>query len=166
MQKVYLNIGSNIDKHRNILSGLQCLKERFGSVLISSVYESDPVGFVGESFFNLAALIETDLQLKELSDFLKKIEDTHGRNREDKNFKGRTLDIDIVLYGDLKGTVEGITLPRPELYYHGFVLKPMAELAGQLIDIKTGKSYAKMWEEESLVNTEDLRVVSLSESVS
>jgi len=144
---VYLNLGSNIDKQKNIVSGIAQLRASFGTVHLSSVYESPPVGFKGESFYNLAARIETNLPLVKLSEHLKLIEDRHGRVR-DPAFKGRSLDIDIVLYDKLMGNFEGIELPRPELYFNSFVLCPMAELAGDLIDVKTGLSYRALWEKE------------------
>lgn len=148
MPKVFLNIGSNIERDHNICSGINCLKEAFGQVDVSSIYESEPVGFNGACFYNLAASVETDMTLSEVIATLKTIENKHGRTRGEKHFAPRTLDIDVVSYGQLVGLNEGVELPRPELYYNGFVLWPMAELASTDIDAKTGLSYQQLWNEK------------------
>lgn len=150
MNQVYLSIGSNIDRENNISSCLAHLKASFGEIQLSSVYESEAVGFVGSNFYNLIAAIETNLSLTELSKILKQIEDQHGRDRSGPKFGARSLDIDIVCFNKLVGEHEGIELPRPELYYNAFVLQPMAELNGKGIDPKTGKSYQMLWADSNL----------------
>jgi 2-amino-4-hydroxy-6-hydroxymethyldihydropteridine diphosphokinase len=146
MPKVFLNLGTNIERDHNIRSGLKCLKEVFGDLRVSSIYESEPVGFDGSCFYNMAVLIETQLSVLEVINELKSIEDRHGRTRGGKHFAPRTLDIDVVCYGNLHGVYEGVELPRAELYYNGFVLWPMAELAPETIDVKTGLSYEALWQ--------------------
>jgi len=125
---VYLSLGSNIDRDHNIRSALDELSRLFGSLKISSVYESEAVGFTGDAFLNLIVGIDCKLSLTELASEMKRIEDLHGRARGGKKFASRTLDIDIVCFDRLVGTFSGIELPRPELYYNAFVLFPMAEL--------------------------------------
>jgi len=139
MTKIFLNLGHNLN------GGLQDLRAHFGNLSLSSVYESEPVGFKGECFFNMAVALESSLSISEVSIILKKIEDRHGRIRGGKHFAPRTLDIDIVCYGDQHGIFDGVELPRAELYYNGFVLWPMAELAPRDIDIKTGLTYESLW---------------------
>lgn len=148
MLKVFLNIGSNIERENNIRSGLKNLTEVFGELDVSSIYESEPVGFEGACFYNLAVSFETDLSLSDIILTLKSIEDRHGRVRGGKHFAPRTLDIDVVCYGDVVGEREAVELPRPELYYNAFVLWPMAELAPTNIDPKTGQSYKVLWDKK------------------
>lgn len=148
MPRVFLNIGSNIDRDHNIRSGLKHLRQVFGDLQISSIYESEPVGFDGACFYNMAASIETELSLSEVVKELKLIENHHGRTRGDKHFAPRTLDIDVVVYGKLTGFHEGVELPRPELYYNGFVLWPMAELVPRELDLKTGLTYQTLWQQQ------------------
>lgn len=150
MSRVYLSIGSNVDRQHNISSCLNALHKHFGPFNMSSVYESEAVGFQGSHFYNLVVAIQTSLSLTELSILLKKIEDEHGRNRSGPKFSPRTLDIDIVCFDDLVGTFEGIELPRAELYYNAFVLKPLAEISGEEIDPKTGKTYQTLWQTSEL----------------
>lgn len=125
---VSLSLGSNIDRYRHINAGLQALEQVFGSVLCSPVYESAAVGFDGSPFLNLVAIIETDKALPELVAVLKQIEDDHGRDRSSPKFSARTLDIDVVTYGDAHGQVDGIELPRDELFKHRFVSQPLADI--------------------------------------
>ena len=148
MPRVFLNIGSNIDRDDNIRSGLKSLNKAFGELKLSSVYESEPVGFDGACFYNMAASFDTDLSLSDVIQVLKAIEDVHGRVRGEIHFAPRTLDIDVVSYGELIGFHDGVELPRPELYYNGFVLWPMSELASNDIDKKTGLSYAALWQQK------------------
>lgn len=147
VHKAYLSIGSNIDKEQNIRSCLSHLHNAFGELALSSVYESEAVGFEGSNFYNLVAAIETDISLTELSRSLKAMEDAHDRDRSGPKFSGRTLDIDIICFDSLVGIHEGIELPRPELYFNAFVLLPMAELVPEKHDPKTGKSYEALWQE-------------------
>ena len=145
MGTVLLSLGSNIDRTKNITAALDRLHDLFGELMISSVYESEPVGFSGDCFYNLIVGIETDLSLPELTHIVKKIEDQNGRIRTGPRFSARTLDIDIVTYGSLVGLNCGIELPRPELYYNAFVLWPVAELLPSVVDGKSAKTYSELW---------------------
>lgn len=143
-RKVYLSIGSNIDREDNVRSAIRCLNARFGQLEISPVYESESVGFKGDAFFNLVVGVTTDLALSELNHLLKVIEDEHGRERSGPKFSSRSLDIDVVTYGDEVGVIEGVELPRPELFYNGFVLLPMIDLVAGTVEPKTGKPYESL----------------------
>jgi 2-amino-4-hydroxy-6-hydroxymethyldihydropteridine diphosphokinase len=127
--KVYLGIGSNIAPADSIALGLQALRDEFGAMQASSVYESDSVGFNGPRFWNLVVALDTDLELLDLQDRLRAIEFQHGRPKNAVRNSSRALDIDILLYGDYCGFYEQIELPRPEIHYNAFVLRPLSELA-------------------------------------
>jgi len=147
--QVYLSLGSNINRHDNIQRCLLSLLENFGALSSSPVYESEPVGFQGDCFYNLVVKIETLEPLKRLSERLKLIEHAQGRVRGGERFSSRTLDIDILLYDDLCGVHAGIELPRPEVYYNGFVLLPLVDLAADQLDPKSGLSFAQLWAEKA-----------------
>lgn len=150
MAEVTLSLGSNIDREHNIRSGLDALRAAFGDVEISPVYESEAVGFEGEAFLNLVAVIRTDLPVGELSDRLRAIEADHGRVREGgKKFSSRTLDIDILTCGDLTGVVEGVELPRDEILKHAFVLMPLADLRPEGVHPTEKKSYRELLAEKN-----------------
>ena len=147
MPRVYLSLGSNIDRESNIRKGLQALAQQFGAMVLSRVYESESVGFQGDNFLNLVAGIDTDISIGELQVAIKKIEDDNGRERSGPKFSSRTLDIDILTYGDFAGVESGVSLPRDEITKNAFVLLPLAEVAAQEIHPLENKSYALMWDE-------------------
>lgn len=128
MPKVYLSLGSNIDRTRNITGALDAISARFGAMNISSIYESEAVGFDGDNFYNLVVGIESNLPVGELATIFKKIEAEYGRKRGEEKFSARTLDIDILTYGDAVGFIDGIELPRDEINKYAFVIMPMVEL--------------------------------------
>ncbi|MFC6669685.1 2-amino-4-hydroxy-6-hydroxymethyldihydropteridine diphosphokinase [Marinobacterium aestuariivivens] len=146
MARVYVSIGSNIERERNIASGLDALALAFGELTLSSVFESEAVGFDGDHFYNLVAGFDTGLAVGELSRVLKEIEDRNGRCRQGPKFSARTLDIDILTYDDLRGKVDGVDLPRAEILKNAFVLRPLAEIAPEETHPKAGRTYAELWQ--------------------
>lgn len=100
---------------------------------VSTVYESAAVGFEGAPFYNLVVAGRTDLNLPDVIGLLKTIEDANGRDRTGPKFGPRTLDIDLLTYADLQGKHLGIELPRPETFCQAYVLRPLAELAPDLV---------------------------------
>jgi len=146
MATVFLSIGSNIDKEKNIEAGIEALKQKFGDVICSATYESESVGFDGDNFYNLVARIETDESVDAVVAMLKQIEDEHGRTRSGPRFSSRTLDIDILLYDDMIRDDEVVSVPRDEIITNAFVLRPLAELAGDKCHPQVGDSYKTLWE--------------------
>lgn len=145
MTAIYLSLGSNVDRHKNITAALDALAALFGVLQISAVYESKSVGFDGSNFFNLVVGAGTDLSIAELSETLKRIEDDNGRKRNGPKFSPRTLDIDILTYGDFVGNENGIELPRAEITTNAFVLLPLAEIAADALHPQLQKSYRDLW---------------------
>ncbi|MBR9829097.1 MAG: 2-amino-4-hydroxy-6-hydroxymethyldihydropteridine diphosphokinase [Oceanospirillales bacterium] len=146
MVRVYLSLGSNCERERYIRAALDALAARFGNLLISSVYESEAVGFSGDNFYNLVVGIDTALEVAELSAVLKQIEDDNGRDRSGPRFSGRTLDIDILTYAELDHPVDGVQLPRDEIVHNAFVLRPLAEIAADSCHPLSGETYADLWQ--------------------
>lgn len=144
--RVYLGIGSNIAPADSIASGLQALRDEFGALQASSVYESDSVGFDGPRFWNLVVALDADLGLFDLQDRLRAIEYLHGRPENAMRNSSRALDIDILLYGDYCGFYEHIELPRPEIHYNAFVLRPLAELAPNRALPNINISLGELWQ--------------------
>jgi 2-amino-4-hydroxy-6-hydroxymethyldihydropteridine diphosphokinase len=145
MTTVLLSLGSNVQPRRYLHAAVTALRERFGALRVSPAYRTAAVGFDGPAFLNNAVAIDTDLPLQELDDWLHALEDAHGRDRSGPRFSDRTLDIDVVFYGDL--VVEGpghLRIPRPELK-HAFVLKPLADIAPDFVDPVSGLDLATLW---------------------
>ena len=144
MPHVYVSIGSNIDRESNIRSGLRCLKTRYGELAISPLYESEAVGFAGPAFYNLVVAFDTQEALSTVCGALHRIEDDHGRRRTTARSDNRTLDLDLLLYGDVVRT-EPPRLPRPEIHQYAFVLRPLADIAPAARHPQTGLCYEDMW---------------------
>ncbi|TDT44586.1 2-amino-4-hydroxy-6-hydroxymethyldihydropteridine diphosphokinase [Halospina denitrificans] len=149
MNRVYISIGSNQETVRHVRSALDALYERFGDLIISSVYESEAVGFDGENFLNLVVGLDTDEPLASLADWLKAVEDNNGRQRNVARYSSRTLDLDILTYGDKVGQPEGVELPRREILKNAFVLKPLAEIAPEELHPTEQRSYGALWNDYS-----------------
>lgn len=145
MAQVYVSIGSNIDREAHIRSALHRLSELFGKLALSTVYESKAVGFEGGNFFNLVAGFMTRRSPYEIVDELHRIEEAHGRRRDGPRLASRTLDIDLLLYDDLILNDAGLVIPREEITHQAFVLKPLAELAGERRHPVTRQTFAEMW---------------------
>jgi 2-amino-4-hydroxy-6-hydroxymethyldihydropteridine diphosphokinase len=139
-------VGSNIERERYIVAGLDALDGLFGELALSSVYDSAAIGFSGQPFLNLVVGIDTGLSPGELLRRLRHIEFEHGRPANATRFSPRQLDIDILTHGQLSGSIEGVELPRPEILENAFVLCPLAELAAAEIHPLTGKSYGELWQ--------------------
>lgn len=143
--KAYLSLGSNIDAEANLRSAVAALRARFGELRLSNACVFPAVGFEGGDFLNAAAVIDSDLDPFALNDWLHALEDAHGRDRSGPRFGDRPLDIDIVFYDDL--VLEGpghLQLPRDELR-HAFVLRPLAEIAPDFVEPRSGRTLAAMW---------------------
>ncbi|AWF79737.1 2-amino-4-hydroxy-6-hydroxymethyldihydropteridine diphosphokinase [Microbulbifer sp. A4B17] len=147
MAQVYLSLGSNINRAQYIRAALNALAGRFGELQVSRVFESEAVGFQGDNFYNLVVGLQTDLPVGQLALCLRGIEDANGRLRSGPKFSARTLDIDILTYDHLTGTVDGVKLPRGEIVKNAFVLQPLAEIAPEILHPVEQKTYRQLWNE-------------------
>ncbi len=145
MATIYLSIGTNIDRQQNLSNGLNALHQHFGELRLSSLFESEAVGFDGSPFFNMVVGFQSDLSLAELHQVLRNIELTYGRELNAKKFSPRTLDLDILLYDDLISDGP-IQLPRDEITYNAFVLWPLAEIAADVLHPVLKESFQDLWQ--------------------
>lgn len=148
MARVYVSIGSNIEKEKNIPSAVKALQAHYGPLDISNVYETKAVGFDGDDFHNLVVGFDTNESPLEISQKLKEIEANHGRTRGKEQFESRTLDLDQLLYGDLVMQMDGINVPHPDILRYNFVLKPLAELAGNALHPDEDQTIDELWEKQ------------------
>jgi 2-amino-4-hydroxy-6-hydroxymethyldihydropteridine diphosphokinase len=145
LTQVYISIGSNIDREQHVRSSVQELKQSFSPLLLSSVYESVAVGFEGDAFYNLVAGFAAE-DLDQVTQILHQIEAAHGRERGDKKFSSRTLDLDLLLFGETNLQDQGIDVPRDEITRYAFVLAPLAEIAPQQQHPILHLSYQALWQ--------------------
>lgn len=149
MTTAYISIGSNIDAQANIQRGLALLREEYGALRLSPVYRSQAVGFDGDDFLNLVAAFDTEAAVDDVAEQLDEIENHCGRIRNGVRFGPRTLDLDLLTFGDTVIDRPGLKLPRDEILSYAFVLRPLAELDPQAIHPTEGRDYASLWAERA-----------------
>jgi len=155
----YISIGSNINKDEHIPASLLALEQTFGELTVSSIYESEPVGFTGDVFYNLVVGFDSDLEVKAVAKQLRQIELDNGRTRDSRKFAARTLDLDLILYGDLIVNDGRLQIPRDEIEHYAFVLEPLAEIAPSLKHPVSHLSYAELWEQFDKTGLKQKRVM-------
>lgn len=143
MAEVYLGLGSNVAAERHIGAALAALEATFGPIRASPVYRNPAVGFEGNDFYNLVVGFETKLAIEPLKVLLHEMELRAGRARTEPRFGPRTLDLDLLLYGD--ETREAPKLPHPDILKRAFVLCPLSDLAGDLRHPVTGRTFSEHW---------------------
>lgn len=145
MPRVWVSVGSNIDPESHIRGALADLRQTFGELTVSPLYETEAVGFAGDAFLNLVVGFETDERPALLHERLRDIEARHGRRRDGPKFSSRTLDLDLLTYGEAVTDEGGKALPRDEILRYAFVLGPLADVAGEERHPQLGASYAGLW---------------------
>jgi 2-amino-4-hydroxy-6-hydroxymethyldihydropteridine diphosphokinase len=131
--RAYVALGSNLgDREGTLRSALEALaaEPEIDVVAVSRFYDTEPVGYVDQPrFLNGAAAIETELPARELLERLLAVELRFGRSRDDVTSQGpRTIDLDLLLYGDAEIDEPGLRVPHPRLHERRFVLEPLADL--------------------------------------
>ncbi len=145
MTRVFVSLGSNIDKEKHIKAGIMALREIDPYCRFSVVYEAEAVGFAGPNFYNLVAELHVSLDLIRLVDALKKIEMCFGKQAATQKYQDRTLDIDLLMYGELINEKKP-QLPRDDIFKFAFVLKPLSELSPNTLIPSRGQTFQEAWE--------------------
>ena len=134
MTVAYVGLGSNLgDREGTLRRALEALGRQVDVTAVSSFRETDPVGLLEQPrFVNAAARVETELSPRDLLDVLLAVERELGRERRER-WGPRTIDLDLLLYGDESLDEPGLTLPHPRLHERRFALEPLAELDPALV---------------------------------
>jgi 2-amino-4-hydroxy-6-hydroxymethyldihydropteridine diphosphokinase len=143
MTRAYVGIGSNVEPERHIVMAVQELRGRFGALALSPLYKNQAVGFRGDDFLNGVIGLDTGLDVPNLKAALDEVELACGRERGAARFAPRTLDLDLLLYG--QEVDAAAKLPRGDILRYAFVLKPLADIAAAERHPLTGKTYAEHW---------------------
>jgi 2-amino-4-hydroxy-6-hydroxymethyldihydropteridine diphosphokinase len=143
--QVFLGLGSNLgDRSGHIARALAELETEGRFTGVSSVYETEPVGFTDQpSFLNVVARLETTRSAEALFQRIRAVEAGAGRVRTFRNAP-RTLDVDILLYGDSRLHTDVLTIPHPRMRDRPFVLVPLLEIDPDLVEPGSGTPYREL----------------------
>jgi len=147
MAKVYLGLGSNILPEKNLSLGVRELRQHYGELEVSSVYRSKALGFEGDDFLNLVVGLRSEEKPADICTEIERLHNLAGRDRIGHKWGPRPLDIDLLLYNDLVIDERPVRVPRSDILAYSFVLRPLAELAPDLVHPVTGKTMLTHWQE-------------------
>jgi 2-amino-4-hydroxy-6-hydroxymethyldihydropteridine diphosphokinase len=143
--EAFVALGSNIEPEAHLRQAARLLRERFAGTRFSACYRNPAFGFAGADFVNAVAGFDTALPVGQLITALRATETQCGRGPADPRWGPRAIDLDLLLYGQLVGSGQGYTLPRPDLTRRAYMLGPLAQLAPQLRYPPDGPSVAELW---------------------
>ena len=142
---VYISAGSNIDPEQNLRLAYRELRSRYGELRVSPVYRTRAVGFAGADFLNCVFSLRTAEPAEAVVAVLEALHDEAGRVRSGGRFASRTLDLDLLLYGDAVIPEPPVKVPREDIRKYAFVLKPLADIAPNLCDPLSGETLQALW---------------------
>ncbi len=143
--EVYVAAGSNVDAERNLRLAAAGMVREFGPVRFSPAYRNTAVGFAGDDFINFVMGFRTSLDVHAVIERLQRIEALCGRGREAPKWAPRSMDLDILLFGDTVCDEPGLVLPRPDLVRRPYMLGPMADLAPGVSHPTLGLTIGELW---------------------
>ncbi len=159
MITAYIGVGTNVEREQHATVAYQELQQLGKDLLVSPIYECEPFGFNSQNFYNFVIALRTALSLEELSHQLRQIEVKWGREENAQKYQDRTLDLDIVLFGDCISDQKP-ELPRSDIYKYPFVTKPLYDLEPHLVIPGDGRTIADIW--HSMQPVDSLTPVSFS----
>ena len=145
MTAVYVAAGSNVEPIANLRRALGVLAAHYPSMRASRAWRNRAVGFEGDDFVNLAVGFETGEDVRAVLGRLHEAEAACGRARNAPKWAPRSMDLDILMYGDMVCDEPGLVLPRPDLTRRAYMLGPMAELAPGLVHPVERATIAELW---------------------
>lgn len=145
MPRVFVAAGSNIEPEKHLARAAREMQRRFADVRFSPWYRNEAVGFEGDDFINFVAGFTTDLSVHEVQKSVREIETLCGRPREAPKWAPRSMDLDILLYGDMVHEEPGLKLPRPDLLKRAFMLGPLADIAPEVVHPTLHVTIGELW---------------------
>lgn len=147
MAIVFVGLGSNIEPEQNLGLAVSELRQKYGALEVSSVYRSASLGFDGDDFLNLVVGFRSEDEPAEICEEIERLHNLAGRSRGSDKWAARPLDIDLLLYNDRIIDEHPVRVPRSDILEYSFVLRPLAELAPELVHPVSGKTMLTHWQE-------------------
>ena len=145
MATIYLSIGSNYQREKNIIAALHLLQKQFGTLTVSPIYRSTAIENNGDDYFNLVVSLQSEDDVETLRRHLRRVEATLERNRDEP--QRVSIDIDLLLYDNFVGTAAGYELPHPDIARYRHVSQPLADLAPDSLHPTLLKTYQAISDE-------------------
>lgn len=145
MNTVYIGVGSNIEREKHARAAWQELTLLGEALQASPIYECAVVGFDSHAFFNFVIRLNTSMTLEELASQLRQIELRWGREENAAKYQDRTLDLDIVLFGECISSQKP-ELPRSDIFKYPFVIQPLYDLQPDLVIPGDGRTVEEIWQ--------------------
>ena len=146
MVEVYVAAGSNVEPEKYLSRALEVLEASFAPLSVSPAYRNQAVGFEGADFINLVVGFRSDLPVEAVRNRLQQIEALCDRPPQAPQWAPRTMDLDILLYGDRVSDQPGLVLPRPDLLRRNYMLGPLAAIAPDLRHPTAHRTMRELWE--------------------
>lgn len=146
MNDVYVAAGSNVEPGKYLARALRELAAAYGPLTLSPAYRNQAVGFTGDDFINLVVGFRTEDDVGQVRRQLQKIEAACDRPPDAPKWAPRTMDLDILLFGDLVSDAPGLKIPRPDLLKRPYMLRPIADIAPDVRHPLMGKTLRELWE--------------------
>lgn len=145
MPEVFVAAGSNVQPEKYLCMALRALAAAFAPLQVSPAYRNKAVGFEGDDFINLVVGFSTPLSVGELRQQLQAIEALCDRPATAPKWAPRSMDLDILLYGAVVSSEPGLVLPRPDLVRRTYMLKPMADIAPDVVHPVLHRTMRELW---------------------
>jgi 2-amino-4-hydroxy-6-hydroxymethyldihydropteridine diphosphokinase len=145
MPDIYVAAGSNIEPEKNLRRALSELRREFPGLRTSPAYLNPAFGFEGADFINLVVGFESDRPIKDVLQILHRVEENCGRPRLAPKWAPRSMDLDILLYGNAVIDEPGLRVPRADLATKAYMLRPAADLAPQVVHPALGQTLVELW---------------------
>jgi 2-amino-4-hydroxy-6-hydroxymethyldihydropteridine diphosphokinase len=145
--RVFVAAGSNVEPERNLERACADIAHTWPDALFSRAYRNVAVGFEGPDFINLVTGFSTALPLQSVIARLRAIETQCGRPRYAPKWASRTMDLDVLVFGDLVEKTTDYTLPRPDLLKRPYMLGPLAEIAPHVVHPTEHRTISELWKQ-------------------
>jgi 2-amino-4-hydroxy-6-hydroxymethyldihydropteridine diphosphokinase len=144
--RVYIAIGSNLERQKHIEKALSLLRAHFGPLQLSKVYESSALDPSQCNYYNLVVCCSSIERPESITQTLKSVEQQLGRRADETKLGRVAIDLDLLTYGDEICESTQFSLPRRDIGEYAFVLKPLCDIAPNVRHPVSGELYASMWE--------------------